>query len=239
MQKQCSDELDLFLLKNNISGSEENTLREFDDFFRSQGKDVNLSRFLSRPDIEPIKELDETTECQLEMLAPEDQALFKESYYKQNVDIRNSNFANIYLHSYADFCQQKDKLNVEWKELKKEFGSRFYKNHVMFVEYDNKTRTFSLVKRPKGRPRVEEQRRRISLRVDNDMLSLINTYCNEMKLTQQEFLLEAITSLVKPKKVAADSPILDLMKQRYDVDGNMLAEIQKMQKIISKKHDAI
>lgn len=198
-----------------------------------------MTYFLKQPDIEPSKKIDETTECQLAILVPEDRALFEKSYRMQNTDIRNSNFAELYLHEYAVFCQQMDKLALDWKKLKKEAGSRFYKNHVLLVEYDNKEKTFSLAKRPKGRPKVEETRKRISLRVDNDMLTLIDTYCNEMKLTQQEFLLKAIGSLIKPEKISEDNPILDLMKQRYDVDGNMLSEIQKMQKIISKKHEAI
>lgn len=234
MQKQCSDELDLFLLKKNISGSAATTLKLFHDFFRSQKKDVDMSCFLKQPVIEQAKKVDEATRYQLEILAPEDKALFEKSYRMQNTDIKNSNFADLYLHQYAVFMNELDDLNEDWKRLKREFGSRFYKSHVLLVEYDNKTRTFSLVKRPKGRPRVEDFRKRISLRVDKDLFRLIEAYSKENRLTQQEFLLEAITRLLKPENVSADSPILDLMKQRYDVDGNMLAEIQKMQKIKSQ-----
>ena len=239
MQKQCSDELDLFLLKKNISGSAENTLKLFNDFFRSQKKNIDMTYFLKQPDIEPSKKIDEATECQLEILAPEDRALFEKSYRMQNTDIRNSNFAELYLHEYAVYMNELDNLKEDWKRLKREFGSRFYKNHVLLVEYNNKNRTFSLVKRPKGRPRVEDFRKRISLRVDKDLFRLIEAYSKENHLTQQEFLLEAITSLVKPKTVAAENPVFDIMMQRYDVDGNMQIEIEKMQKIISKKHEAI
>lgn len=234
MQKQCSDEFDLFLLKKNISGSAENTLKFFNDFFRSQKKNINMSYFLKQPVIEQAKRIDEETESQLDILAPEDKAVFEKSYCLQNKDIMNSNFADLYLHEYAVFCQQKNKLTLEWNKLKKELGSRFYKNQVMLVEYDNKNRTFSLVKRPKGRPRAEDSRKRISLRVSADMLKHIDAYCEENHFTQQEFLLKAITSIIKPEKIATDNPILDLMKQRYDVDGNILAEIQKMQKKFPK-----
>ena len=239
MQKQCSDELDLFLLKKNISGSAENTLKLFNDFFRSQKKNIDMTYFLKQPDIEPSKKIDEATECQLEILAPEDRALFEKSYRMQNTDIRNSNFAELYLHEYAVYMNELDNLKEDWKRLKREFGSRFYKNHVLLVEYNNKNRTFSLVKRPKGRPRVEDFRKRISLRVDKDLFRLIEAYSKQNHLTQQEFLLEAITSLVKPKTVAAENPVFDIMMQRYDIDGNMQNEIEKMQKIISKKHEAI
>lgn len=239
MQKHCSDELDLFLLKKNISGSGENTLRTFHEFFRNQKKHVDMSYFLKQPVIEQAKEIDEDTKWQLETLAPEEKAFFRESYYKRNVCIKNLTFANLYLHEYAVFMNELDNLKEDWKRLKREFGSRFYKNHVLLVEYNNKNRTFSLVKRPKGRPRVEDFRKRISLRVDKDLFRLIEAYSKQNHLTQQEFLLEAITSLVKPKTVAAENPVFDIMMQRYDVDGNMQNEIEKMQKIISKKHEAI
>lgn len=236
MQKQCRDELDLFLLKKNISGSAENTLRAFHDFFKSQKKDVDMTYFLKQPVMEATKEIDEAIEQQFEMLLSEDKALFKKSYQTQNRDSKNSNFANLYLQSYAVFCQQTDELTLEWKKLKKEVGSRFYKNREMLVEYDIKNRAFSLVKRHKGRPRVEESRKRISLRVDNDLFRLIEAYSKDNNLTQQEFLIKAITSIIKPEKDVADNPILDLMRQRYDINGNMLAEIAKMQKKITKKH---
>ena len=232
MQKQCIDELDLFLLKKNISGSAENTLREFYSFFRNQKRNVDMSYFLKQPVIERAKEIDEATEGQLDTLAPEEQALFKKTYYKQNMDIKNSTFADLYLHEYAVFMKDLESLNKDWQRLKKETGSRFYKNRVILVEYDNKTKIFSLVKRPKGRPRAEEQRKRISLRVDNDKLSLIENYCNEMNLTQQEFLLKAIDSIIKPDKVEVENPILDLMQQRYDIEGSIIAMYRK---IVSKK----
>ena len=152
MQKKCIDELDLFLLEKNISGSAESTLKLFNDFFRSQKKNIDMTYFLKQPGIEQIRKIDEATEYQLEILAPEDKALFEKSYCMQNTDIRNSNFAELYLHEYAAFCQQMDKLTLEWKKLRKEAGSRFYKNHMLLVEYDNKEKTFSLAKRPKGRP---------------------------------------------------------------------------------------
>lgn len=234
MQKKCIDELDLFLLKNNISGSEANTLRLFHNFFVKQGKDVDMTSFLKQPSLEPAQQMSEATKSLLDTVSAEEKESIIEFYDKQNKDIKSSNFAKLYLHDYATFLNMLESLTGNWKKLKKEAGSHFYKNHIMLVEYKNGE--FSLVRKPVGRPKTEVNRKRLSLRVDKDMLGQIENYCNSQNLSQQDFLLKAITCLINPEKDAVDNPILDLMKQRYDIKGNLLAEHEKIQKRLSNKH---
>lgn len=137
MQKKCSDELDLFLLSNNISGSEANTLRMFHNFFEKQGKDVDMTSFLKQPSLEPAEQMSEAIKSLLDAVSKEEKESTLAFYAKQHSDIKSSNFAKLYLHDYATFLNMLERLTCDWKKLKKEAGSHFYKNHTILVEYKN------------------------------------------------------------------------------------------------------